>query len=134
RRGAPTRGGSAVATIRSYRAAPRDGKAGQERDMSRLGTRALALCEAQACVGSYRLRSDDGSRAKTGFGRDKAAARFDALEIPTSPRKPRRFCVLPRHGHPVEVWLDDEHRWQYRCDVLGRSIGLAEVLALRAHR
>src|SRR5262249_57219969 len=130
RRGAPTRGGSAVATIRSYRAAPRDGKAGQERDMSRLGTRALALCEAQACVGSYRLRSDDGSRAKTGFGRDKTAARFDALEIPTSPRKPRRVCVLPPPGHPGEGWPDDEHSWQYRFQGPGRSIGPAPQLSL----
>jgi hypothetical protein len=68
-----------------------------------------------------------------GGARDETAARLRALGIDTPPHKPKPFpCVLPGHDHEARVYSAGKV-WWYRCDDLGRGVGLAEVRATIAY-
>lgn len=75
-------------------------------------------------------RDGDGS---TGEPRDETLARLRALGIP-APLHKRFPCVLPGHDCTARVNFATAGYWQYRCDQLKRSIGLAEVRAFIAYR
>jgi hypothetical protein len=63
-------------------------------------------------------------------GVDETEARFDALGISAKPNKPKPCPCVLHADHDAVVFYDPRGFWAYRCDRLGRAIGLAEV---RAH-
>jgi hypothetical protein len=100
------------------------------RDLGRLPSEPLEAIEpsAPSSVKGQLYGDRDGSAEES----DRTAARVSALGI-EAPLYKRFPCVLNGHEHLARVHPTRCGFWQYRCEGLPRSVGLAEVRAMIAY-